>query len=163
MGPDVGEGPRDPSDPEEVEAMEPTKTEDRIRRCAQSAERLVASLATLADRIDAARRNGNQELLQHYQKEFDQASLKFMGNVEAILDDYYVLKGRKRSRIANEPLDREELTRLQRTVQSLVIASPEGRDGRPVLLEEEPEVRREAPFSPAPPNPRRGPRVDLRG
>ena len=145
--------------------MEPTKTEDRIRRCAQSAERLVASLATLADRIDAARRNGNQELLQHYQKEFDQASLKFMGNVEAILDDYYVLKGKKRSRLANEPLDRDELVRLQRTVQTLVLSAPAAVPSGTldVVAADTEEILREPPFAPPLVKPGKGPKVDLRG
>ncbi|EHM10795.1 hypothetical protein TheveDRAFT_1677 [Thermanaerovibrio velox DSM 12556] len=97
---------------------------ERIKRCAFNAERLVAVLSTLADRIDQARANGNQELLDHYTKEFQKASLKFMGNVEALLDDYYLIKGKRRSRIANEPLEPAELEEIYSSVKAMIDLLP---------------------------------------
>ncbi|MCX7828774.1 MAG: hypothetical protein N2315_06145 [Thermanaerothrix sp.] len=98
---------------------------ERIKRCAFNAERLVAVLSTLADRIDQAKANGNQELVDHYSREFQKASLKFMGNVEALLDDYYLIKGKRRSRIANEPLEPSELEEIYASVKAMIDLLPQ--------------------------------------
>jgi len=105
-------------------SVTPDSPEDRLRLSAYNAERLVAVLATLADRIDQAVSNRNQELVEYYQREFQKASLKFMGNVEALLDEYYLMRGRKRSRIANEPLEPRELEEIYASVRRMIDLLP---------------------------------------
>lgn len=105
-------------------SVTPDSPSERMKRCAYNAERLVAVLSTLADRIDQASANGNRELVEHYSREFQKASLKFMGNVEALLDDYYLAKGKKRSRIANQPIEPSELEEIYSSVRAMIDLLP---------------------------------------
>lgn len=148
--------------------------EERIRVIAQNTDSLIARLDTLTNRIDTAKVNENQELVEYYEKEFAEAAVEFMDGIETIIDDWYRLRGEQRPTDTAEPLQPEMLDELHSTVvgivQGLSVAYPEqaGRvteklgefDARSGSgLEPEPSVQVAAP----PGKKTRGGKVDFTG
>ena len=100
--------------------MERAQLEERIRLCSSNSDQLIIRLNTLAERIDTAKGNNNQELVAHYEAEFAKVSMEFMAGVETILDDWYALNGQKRSRMEDIPLTGDALQNLHAHVLHIV-------------------------------------------
>ena len=100
--------------------MERAQLEERIRLCSSNSDQLIIRLNTLAERIDTAKGNNNQELVAHYEAEFAKVSMEFMAGVETILDDWYALNGQKRSRMEDIPLTGDALQTLHAHVLHIV-------------------------------------------
>ena len=100
--------------------MERAQLEERIRLCSSNSDQLIIRLNTLAERIDTAKGNNNQELVAHYEAEFAKVSMEFMAGVETILDDWYALNGQQRSRMENIPLTGDALQTLHAHVLHIV-------------------------------------------
>ena len=110
--------------------MDKNSLEERIRSLAGSTDKMITKLDTLTNRIDTAKVNENQELVEYYERQFAEASVEFMNGVETILDDWYALKGVERPPAEEELLSPEMLDEIHSTVvgivQGLSVASPEG-------------------------------------
>ena len=100
--------------------MERAQLEERIRLCSSNSDQLIIRLNTLAERIDTAKGNNNQELVAHYEAEFAKVSMEFMAGVETILADWYALNGQQRSRMENIPLTGDALQTLHAHVLHIV-------------------------------------------
>jgi hypothetical protein len=98
--------------------------EERIRSAAQNTDKLILKLDTLTNRIDTARANENQELVEYYERKFAEASVEFMDGVETILDDWYELNGEARPNADREVLGPEMLTEIHNTVVAIVQGLP---------------------------------------
>jgi hypothetical protein len=98
--------------------------EDRIRSVARNTDTLIVKLDTLTERIDTARLNENQELVEYYERQFAEASVEFMDGVETILDDWYALNGVQRPPADREVLEDEMLDMIHSTVVGIVQNTP---------------------------------------
>ncbi|MDR3164836.1 MAG: hypothetical protein LBU13_04595 [Synergistaceae bacterium] len=105
------------------------EVEERIRRTALNTDKLIVRLDTLSNRIDTAKSNDNQDLVEYYERMFAEASVEFMDGVESILDDWYVLKGEARPPAEIEHLSPETLNAVHNAVVSIV-------QGQPVVMPE---------------------------
>jgi hypothetical protein len=153
--------------------MNTYEIEDRIRTSAKNTDSLISRLDTLTNRIDTARVNNNPELVEYYERQFAETSAEFMGGVEAILDDWYAMKGESRPPASNELLEPETLDEIHKMVvdiiQGVPVASPITAN-RPTLdVESAPDMAsasyREREAAAPVRAPRRGPgnKVDLTG
>jgi hypothetical protein len=104
--------------------MDNGRVEDRIRILAKNTDGLIARLETLTGRIDSAKANENQELIEYYERQFAEASVEFMNGVETILDEWYILKGQTRPPADQEVLEPDMLEEIHRTVVSIVQGAP---------------------------------------
>lgn len=100
--------------------MEKRAIEERIRLIAHNTDGLITKLDTLTNRIDTAKVNENQELVEHYERQFAEASVEFMGGVEAMLDDWYALRGVERPPAEEEELSPELLDEIHNTVVAII-------------------------------------------
>jgi hypothetical protein len=98
--------------------------EERIRLTAQNTDKLIIKLDTLSDRMDMAKANENQELIEYYERKFAEASVEFMDGVETILDDWYELNGERRPDDGNEELAPDTLDEIHNTVVAIVQGLP---------------------------------------
>jgi hypothetical protein len=98
--------------------------EERIRIAAQNTDKLILRLDTLTGRIDTARTNENQELVEYYERKFAEASVEFMDGVETILDEWYALNGEARPNDGSEILLPETLNEIHSTVVAIVRGLP---------------------------------------
>lgn len=101
-----------------------TQLAGRIRAYSADIDALIRQISSLAADIDAAASRGEIRLAQQYQEAFDNIAVKFMTNVEAILDDYYMLKGKKRSRLTNEKIEDMELATMHSDIVDIIKAQP---------------------------------------
>ena len=109
--------------------MEQKQIEERVRRVAARTEKLITSLDTINNRIETAKLNDNADLVEYYEQEFNKTSVEFMTGVESLLDDWYSLQGRTRSRAAEEFLSEDDLEDIHSAVVRIVMGlSPEVRD-----------------------------------
>jgi hypothetical protein len=97
---------------------------ERIKHTAQNTDKLIARLDTLTNRIDTAKSNDNQDLVEYYERKFAEASVEFMDSVESILDDWYALKGEARPSAEKEYLSPETLNVIHDAVVSIVQGLP---------------------------------------
>ena len=100
--------------------MDRPEIEERIKLAAKNTDVLITRLDTLTNRIDTAKANQNQELVEYYENQFAEASVEFMDGVEGILDDWYSLKGEARPTADMEQLSSEDLDEIHNTVVSIV-------------------------------------------
>lgn len=100
--------------------MDRDEIQEKIKRTAKGTDVLITRLDTLTSRIDTAKANQNQELAEYYERQFSEASVEFMSNVESILDGWYSLKGEKRPALETERLLPEDLDEIHRAVVSIV-------------------------------------------
>jgi hypothetical protein len=100
------------------------ETSERIKKTALDTDRLIARLDTLTSRIDTARSNNNEDLAEYYERQFAEASVEFMNDVESILDDWYALKGEARPPAQMEYLAPETLDAIHSAVVSIVQGLP---------------------------------------
>ena len=100
--------------------MDQNAISNRIKTVAKSTDGLIAKLDSLANRIDTARANENQELVEYYENQFAEASVEFMDSVETILDDWYTLRGERRPPSDQESLTPEMLDEIHSTVVGIV-------------------------------------------
>jgi hypothetical protein len=105
------------------------EAEERIRNTALNTDKLIVKLDTLTNRIDTAKFNDNQDLVEYYERMFAEASVEFMDSVESILDDWYALKGETRPPAEREYLPPETLNVIHNAVVSIV-------QGLPVVMPE---------------------------
>jgi hypothetical protein len=105
------------------------EVEARIKHTAQNTDKLIVRLDTLTNRIDTARSNDNQDLVEYYERMFAEASVEFMDSVESMLDDWYALKGEARPPADAEYLSPETLNAIHNAVVSIV-------QGEPVVMPE---------------------------
>jgi hypothetical protein len=105
------------------------EAEERIRHTALNTDKLIVRLDTLTNRIDTAKSNDNQDLVEYYERMFAEASVEFMDSVESILDDWYALKGETRPPAEREYLSPETLDMIHNAVVSIV-------QGLPVVMPE---------------------------
>jgi hypothetical protein len=105
------------------------EAEERIRNTARNTDKLIVRLDTLTNRIDTAKSNDNQDLVEYYERMFAEASVEFMDGVESILDDWYALKGETRPPAEREYLPPETLNIIHDAVVSIV-------QGLPVVMTE---------------------------
>jgi hypothetical protein len=97
---------------------------ERIKSTALNTDKLIVRLDTLTNRIDTAKSNDNQDLVEYYERMFAEVSVEFMDNVESILDDWYALKGETRPPAENEYLSPETLNMVHNAVVSIVQGLP---------------------------------------
>jgi hypothetical protein len=105
------------------------EVEERIKQTALNTDKLIVRLDTLTNRIDTAKSNDNQDLVEYYERMFAEASVEFMDSVESILDDWYALKGEVRPHAESEYLSPETLNLIHNAVVSIV-------QGQPVVMPE---------------------------
>ena len=98
---------------------------EHIKNVALSTDSLISRLDTLTNRIDTARMNENDELVQFYENEFTELSVEFMDGVETILDEWYALRGIERPPVDNEALDADMLEEIHNTVVRIVAGLPD--------------------------------------
>ena len=101
-----------------------TEVVERIKHAAKNTDTLIAKLDTLTNRIDTARVNQNEELVQYYENQFTEASVEFMDGVESILDDWYELRGETRPPADQEDISPETLEEIHNTVVSILQGLP---------------------------------------
>jgi hypothetical protein len=104
--------------------MDSAPIEERIRTLAKNTDSLIVRLDTLSSRIDTARVNENQELVEYYERQFAEASVEFMDGVETILDEWYALKGIPRPPADQEILAPEMLDEIHGAVVAIVQGMP---------------------------------------
>jgi hypothetical protein len=97
---------------------------ERIKRAAAVTDKLIVKLDTLTNRIDTAKSNDNRELVEYYERQFAETSVDFMDGVEAILDDWYALRGEVRPPAEREFITPELLDHIHNTVVSVVQGLP---------------------------------------
>lgn len=100
--------------------MGKSEVEERIKLAAKNTDALITRLDTLTNRIDTAKANQNQELVEYYERQFAEVSVEFMDGVESILDDWYSLRGEARPSADVEQLSPEDLDEIHNTVVSIV-------------------------------------------
>lgn len=119
--------------------MGKAEIEERIRLAAKNTDLLITKLDTLTGRIDTAKSNQNQELAEHYERQFAETSVEFMDGVECILDDWYSLNGETRPAVDLERLSPEVLDEIHSAVvgivQGLQFSSETGPSLRAALAE----------------------------
>ncbi len=104
--------------------MDKTEVVERIKHAAKNTDTLIAKLDTLTNRIDTARVNQNEELVQYYENQFTEASVEFMDGVESILDGWYELRGETRPPAEQEDLTPEMLDKIHSTVVNILQGLP---------------------------------------
>jgi len=97
---------------------------ENIKATAINTDKLIVKLDTLTNRIDTAWANENRELVEHYERQFAQASVEFMDGVETILDGWYALRGEKRPPAQEEYIAPETLDRIHGAVVSILQGLP---------------------------------------
>jgi hypothetical protein len=107
-----------------VMGVENTDIIKRIKHAARNTDALIAKLDTLTSRIDTARTNKNEELVQYYENQFTEVSVEFMDGVESILDGWYELRGEARPPAESEELTPEALEEIHGTVVSILQGLP---------------------------------------
>lgn len=100
--------------------MDRAEIEERIKRTAEATDVLITRLDTLINRIDTAKANQNQELVEYYERQFTEVSMEFMDGVESILDGWYSIRGETRPPADTEQLSPEDLDEIHNTVVSIV-------------------------------------------
>jgi hypothetical protein len=108
------------SDKNRGETMDAIQVEERIKALAKNTDGLIVKLDTLSNRIDTARANDNQELIEYYERQFSETSVEFMNGVETILDEWYALKGTDRPPADRETISPETLDEIHNTVVAIV-------------------------------------------
>lgn len=104
--------------------MDKTDVIERIKHAAKSTDTLIAKLDTLTNRIDTARVNANEELVQYYENQFTEVSVEFMDGVESILDGWYELRGETRPPAEHEDLSPEALEEIHSAVVNILQGLP---------------------------------------
>jgi hypothetical protein len=107
-----------------VTGVENTNIIERIKHAARNTDALIAKLDTLTNRIDTARTNKNEELVQYYENQFTEVSVEFMDGVESILDSWYELRGETRPPAEMEELTPEALDEIHGTVVGILRGLP---------------------------------------
>lgn len=140
--------------------MNKAEIEERIKLGAKNTDELITKLDTLTARIDTARANENPELIEYYERQFAETSVEFMGGVEGILDDWYLLRGESRPPANMEQLTPEDLDVIHSVVVSIVQGLPVSQTVS-IRSDETPEI----PSSKRVPSQQSGPKhsVDITG
>jgi hypothetical protein len=100
------------------------EVEEHIRLTAVNTDKLIVRLDTLTNRIDTARANENRELVEYYERQFEEASVEFMDGVESILDGWYALRGEDRPSAQVEYIAPQTLEEIHNAVVSIVRGLP---------------------------------------
>lgn len=100
--------------------MNREEIEERIRVLAKNTDSLIVRLDTLTNRIDTARVNQNQELVEYYERQFADLSVEFMDGIETILDSWYTWRGAVRPPAGEEAIDSQMLDEIHNSVVGIV-------------------------------------------
>ena len=93
---------------------------DRVKRTAKNTDDLIKRLDVLSGRIDIAQKNENRELVEYYERQFAETSAEFMGGIETMIDDWYLLRGETRPEASVESLSPEILEEIHGTIVALI-------------------------------------------
>lgn len=104
--------------------MDKNEIVERIKHAAHNTDSLIAKLDTLTNRIDTAKTNQNEELVQYYENQFVEASVEFMDGVESIIDGWYELRGEERPPAESEALSPDVLDEIHELVVGIVQGLP---------------------------------------